>query len=90
MTLEEYAQEVGTKLSDFYNNRDQAAVNATWRSTDDTLAENQISQQSRRTFWPNVEKTFFSTSLAFEKQANSSPHALVRSIEVALAARTGK
>lgn len=89
MTLDEYARDVGTKLCVFHDQRDRAAVDTLLRSTDEVLARNRIDQQSRKSFWSNVDRSLFAARPAIEKQANSALHALMQSIKVALAARQG-
>jgi hypothetical protein len=83
----EYAQEIGTKLREAYNGRDQAAVDGLFELADATLVRSAIDEHRRQIFWSEVKKVFFAGRLLIEKQANSSLHALMRSIEAAIAER---
>jgi hypothetical protein len=90
MTLEEYAQSVGSTLRNAHNRKDMASAEAGFREADRTLTESNISQIDRKRFWENVRQAFFSGQLLVEKQANSSLIALMRAIEQGLKAREGK
>jgi hypothetical protein len=87
MTIDEFAQYVGKALRDAYNQKDQAAVQTTFSSADQTLRSSGVGERQIKEFWEAVQRIMLSGHLLVEKQANSSLVALMRAIETALSAR---
>lgn len=90
MTLDEYSRRVGDSLRTAHNQKDRAALDATFRDADETLTSNNISAADAREFWVNVRKVAFAGQWLIERQANSSLVALMQAIQQGIAAREAK
>lgn len=89
MTVDEFAIKVAEELRAAYNSKNSAGVTSAIDDADRSLDTNKISEAGRARFWELVRQRFRTGQLLFEKQENSSLHALMRSIEAAIAARKG-
>ena len=88
MTLDQYAEQVGSALRDAHNNKDMAALDRAFANADRTLTTSKIGDADRKVFWPKVRKAAFSGRWLKEAQANSSLLALMQAIETGLSARS--
>lgn len=84
MDVIDYAKRVGAELRRNYNNRDDDAVSLLLKRADQAVKQSGASKSDRQKFWRDVEESFNAGPLAFEKQANSSLHALMKIIEAAI------